>query len=177
MKKVAISLLGTVLDNRGNRQKRWEKWRPTVSLCQQETLSIDRMELITQAGFKSLAERVAADIREVSPQTEVVIHLIEMADPWDFETVYAALHDFSRHYPFDRENEEYLIHITTGTHVAQICLYLLTEAHYMPGRLIQTSPPRRDHDEAGQYQLIDLDLSKYDQIASRFANEHQEGAV
>ncbi|MCW2414627.1 MULTISPECIES: RNA repair transcriptional activator RtcR family protein [unclassified Sphingobium] len=32
-----------------------------------------------------------------------------------------------------------LLHITTGAHVAQICLFLLTEARYLPGRLLQTS--------------------------------------
>ena len=39
--------------------------------------------------------------------------------------------------------EDYLVHITTGTHVAQICLFLLTEARYFPARLLQTSPPPR----------------------------------
>ncbi|MFZ0678495.1 RNA repair transcriptional activator RtcR family protein, partial [Candidatus Binatus sp.] len=41
------------------------------------------------------------------------------------------------------EREDYLIHITTGTHVAQICLFLLTESRHFPARLIQTSPARR----------------------------------
>ena len=73
--------------------------------------------------------------------------------------------------------EKYLTHITTGTHVAQICLYLLTEAGYLPGQLIQTSPAKRGSNLPGQYQIIDLDLSKYDQIASRFKKEHQEGTT
>ena len=73
--------------------------------------------------------------------------------------------------------ENYLIHITTGTHVAQICLYLLTEAGYLPGQLLQTSPAGRNSNLPGQYQVIDLDLSKYDQIASRFQKEHQEGTT
>jgi transcriptional regulatory protein RtcR len=34
------------------------------------------------------------------------------------------LHDLARGYPFDPDAEEYLVHITTGTHVAQICLFL-----------------------------------------------------
>ncbi|XXS97421.1 RNA repair transcriptional activator RtcR family protein [Sorangium sp. So ce363] len=69
------------------------------------------------------------------------------------------------------------IHITTGTHVAQICLFLLTESRYFPGRLIQTSPPKRDRAElaAGSFTIIDLDLSKYDRIASRFQKEQREG--
>lgn len=47
----------------------------------------------------------------------------------------------------------------------------------MPGTLIQSSPPRRGDPAVGSYQLIDLDLSKYDQIASRFKQEHLEGTA
>ncbi len=177
MKTVAISLIGTVLDQRGRGKKRWDKWRPTISLCQQEDLLIDRMELVFQPHYQRLADLVTEDIQRVSPETDVCHHHINFEDPWDFEEVYSALHDFSRRYHFDRDNEEYLLHITTGTHVAQICLYLLTEAHYLPGRLIQTSPTNKDRNETGSYQIIDLDLSKYDQIASRFSKEHQEGTL
>ena len=175
MKTVAISLLGTTLDQRGRGQKRWERWRPTVSLCQHPDLRIDRLEVLLQPGSQSLADFIAGDIAVVSPQTEVRQHLIEFRDPWDFETVYEVLYEFAARYPFDHEHEEYLLHITTGTHVAQICLYLLTEAHYLRGKLVQTAPPRRGSDEAGEYQIIDLDLSKYDRIASRYAKEHLEG--
>lgn len=177
MKTIAISLLGTVLDQRGRANNRWERWRPTLCLCQHEELLIDRLELLFQPRFQKLADLVTEDIQRVSPETEVHHHHIEFDDPWDFEAVYSSLHDFARQYTFDPDNENYLIHITTGTHVAQICLYLLTEAHYLPGRLIQTSPPNRDKNEPGRYQIIDLDLSKYDQMASRFSREHQEGTV
>ncbi|MCP6280459.1 RNA repair transcriptional activator RtcR family protein, partial [Klebsiella pneumoniae] len=87
----------------------------------------------------------------------------------DFEEVYAALHDFASAYRFDTEHEDYLVHITTGTHVAQICWFLLTEARYLPARLVQTSPARRrdeDRHAIGTHSLIDLDLSRYDHIAS-----------
>jgi sigma54-dependent transcription regulator len=88
------------------------------------------------------------------------------------------LHDFARHYRFDPETERYLIHITTGTHVAQICMFLLTEARYFPATLLQTSPPQRQPASAvGRYALIDLDLSRYDQIAARFAREQQESTA
>ncbi len=102
---------------------------------------------------------------------------MELRNPWDFEEVYGALHDFVSAYPFDTELEDYLVHITTGTHVAQICWFLLTEARYLPARLVQTSPSRRK-DEArhpeGSATLIDLDLSRYDRIASRFRREQEE---
>ena len=64
------------------------------------------------------------------------------------------------------------MHVTTGTHVAQICLFLLTETRYLPARLLQTAPPKRGHaNHPGSYSIIDLDLSKYDQLAARFARQ------
>ena len=100
--------------------------------------------------------------------------MLDFDDPWDFEEVYGKLLDFTRSYPFDPEAEDYLIHITTGTHVAQICLFLLTEAHYLPGRLLQTQPRRGTADGVGTWNVIDLDLSRYDSIATRFAEASAE---
>ncbi len=174
-KRVVIGLLGPTLD-RGTGPKRWEFWRPTVSLCQHEELLVDRVELLHQAKFDELAKQVEADIRLVSPETTVRRQLIEFDDAWDFDTVYGALHDFARSYAFDLEHEDYLLHITTGTHVAQICLFLLAESRHLPARLIQTSPPQKSRGaSAGSYSIIDLDLSKYDRIAQRFAQETLEG--
>lgn len=177
MKKrtVVIGILGTVLDS-GKGGKRWSKWRPTVSLCQHEDLLIDRFELLHQRRFDSLANHVVEDMRQVSPETDIHNVHFEFDDPWDFEQVYAALHDFARNYPFNTDEEDYLVHMTTGTHVAQICLFLLTESRYFPARLVQTSPPaHKDQEVKGTYRIIDLDLSKYDQIASRFQQEQLEG--
>ncbi|MCB9742191.1 MAG: sigma 54-interacting transcriptional regulator [Alphaproteobacteria bacterium] len=170
---VVIGLIGTRLDA-GAGRKRWSRWRPTVSIGMHEDLLISRMELLVQPNRDQLAAQVVEDLAEVSPETEVRLHEISMVDPWDFEAVYAELHGFARSYDFNTEDEDYLIHITTGSHVAQICLFLLTESRHLPGRLLQTSPPRGLG--AGAYTLIDLDLSRYDQLASRFAQEDLEGA-
>jgi transcriptional regulatory protein RtcR len=85
-----------------------------------------------------------------------------------------SLFGFAKNYTFD-DSEDYLIHITTGTHVAQICLFLLTESRWLPGRLLQCSP-ERDRSAPGTVKIIDLDLSRYDGIASRFQQEQREGA-
>ncbi len=71
--------------------------------------------------------------QSVSPETDVRTHVVDFGDPWDFGLVYEALHDFTEAYSFDPENEDYLVHVTTGTHVAQICLFLLTETRSIPG--------------------------------------------
>jgi transcriptional regulatory protein RtcR len=174
MKRVAVSLLGVSLDAAGKASSRWEKWRPTVSLCQQEDLLIDRLELLYPPKAEGLASTVARDIGSVSPETQVVLRPFETPDPWDFAQVYGALYEFARAYPFDVDSEEYLIHITTGTHVAQICMFLLTESRHFPGCLVQTSPGRDDRFVQGSAQIVDLDLSKYDAIASRFREEEKE---
>ncbi len=173
--RVCLGLLGPTLD-RGFDAERWQGWRPTVSLFQHDGLLIDRMELIYQASYTKLANLVMDDIRRLSPETEVRGHLVELDDPWDFEAVFSALHAFASDYPFEPDDEEYLLHITTGTHVAQICLFLLAEAGHIPARLIQTSPPSRGKIKPpGGYSVIDLDLSKYDPIFARFVQRQREG--
>jgi transcriptional regulatory protein RtcR len=173
MKRVVIGLLGVNLDA-GKFADRWNRWRPTVSICQHEDLLIHRFELLYSLKYTKLAETLREDIRSVSPETEVALRVVEFDRPWDFEEVYGVLHDFARSYPFKPDKEEYLVHITTGTHVAQICLFLLTESRYIPGKLLQTSPPNRtDKHHPGACDIIDLDLSKYDRIATRVKQETQ----
>lgn len=178
MKRVVIGILGTTLD-RGSAADRWDRWRPTVSLFQHEDLLVDRLELLHEGVSQALAKQVAEDIHQVSPETEVRFHRVDFSsNPWDLANVYGALHDWARGYRFDRENEDYLIHITTGTHIAQITLFLLNEAGFMPGRLIQTAPPSKRHQASdqspGSYSIIDLDLSKYDALSTRFAKDLEE---
>ena len=174
-RKVVIGFLGTQLDA-GQGKNRWEKWRPTVSLGMFEDFGADRIELLVdQRRFKTVVGQVLEDLRELSPDTELRVHDFRVADPWDFEQMYGGLYEFVRNYEFDMEHEDYLVHITTGTHVAQICWFLLTEARFVPGRLLQTSPPRKQRaGEAGMHSIIDLDLARYDRIAQRFALESAE---
>lgn len=179
-KTVVIGLLGTELD-KGMRPERWQRWRPTVAVCQHPELVVDRFELLVQDRHRALAETVAKDIEQVSPHTQVNLRATAFSDPWDLEEVYGGLHDFARGAGFTPDDEDYLVHITTGTHVAQICMFLLAESRHFPARLIQTSPPRKDREThqllgtiAGSYRIIDLDLSRYDRIASRFRREQTD---
>jgi len=170
---VAIGFLGINLDN-GKGTARWERWRPTVDLCRQDDFVIHRFELLVDPKYMTIAEQVKSDIELVSPETKIVINEMEIDNPWDLEEVYEALFDFTDLYRFDTENEDYLLHITTGTHVAQICLFLLNEARYLPGKILQLSPPRRKEQSGpGHVSVIDLDLSKYDRLADRFETERE----
>ena len=174
MKTSIISLLGSTLDAHGPRGKdRWNAWRPNVALAMQEDLHFDEFHLLYQSRFQGLADSVIRDIGTASPDTEVIPEIIEFDDPWDFGEVYGKLYDYALARRFDREERDWYVHITTGSHVAQICLFLLNESHHLPGKLVQTSPSRTEG-ARGTYRVIDLELSRYDALARRFATERRD---
>jgi transcriptional regulatory protein RtcR len=177
-KKVVIGFLGTQLDI-GSGPGRFGKWRPSVALAMYEDFQPDRIELLVdEQRYANLAKVVQQDIVSQAPGTAVRLQHFQVDDPWDFQLMYASLFDFVRNYPFDIEREEYLVNITTGTHVAQICWFLLTEAHFLPARLLQLSPPKKQQvGNAGTYRIIDLDLARYDAIAQRFATARADNAL
>lgn len=170
---VVLGMLGANLD-KGRTAARWEHWRPSVALCQHEDLVVDRFELLHAPALAELADLVMKDIGRVSPETRVRCTPMVIENPWDFEEVYAALHDYARCYAFAPDREDYLVHITTGTHVVQICMFLLAESRHFPARILQTSPKKASSGSPGTIAIIDLDLSKYDRLASRFEKEQKD---
>ena len=185
---VVIGLLGSTLDA-GRGRHRWSRWRPSIGICQQPSFRVDRFELLVSGDFGALATEVAGDIAQVSADTKVHQHALAIRDAWDFSEVYAALSDFTDGYPFKPDREDYYLHITTGTHVAQICLFLLCETRAIPGRLLQSSPGpgarqrTQGADDGvptdfarGVINVIDLDLGKYDRLAARFRARQARGA-
>ena len=173
-KTAVIGFLGTTLDN-GFNDKRWQRWRPTVSLALHDELLVDELHILYSKRDKRLFKIVVDDVAKVSPQTQVIGHHVTLSSPWDFADVYAELYDFVASFDFNAQTD-YLLHLTTGTHVAQICWFLLVEAGFIPANFIQTSPcPRPDQaDPQGRYQIIDLDVSRYDSLRERFAAEKEQ---
>ena len=179
MKTTAISVLGTQKDAHGGASKaRWDTWRPTIGLVQQDELPIDELHIIYNKAYKDLADRIKADIRSVSPETKVVLDNIELKDPWDFEEVYSKFYDYSKSPCFHEDKTSYYIHISTGSHVEKICLFLLVESHHLNAKIVQSSPKeghvRHSNDPKGTINVIDLDLSRYDVLAKRFETERQK---
>ena len=169
MRNVVIGFLGTQLDM-GKRRG----WRPSVQLCEHPGFQVDRLELLHDQRHYHLACNVAADIGKISPDTEVRMVRMDMADPWDFQEVYGRLYDFAAEYGFDEDRERYHVHLTTGTHVAQICWFLLTESRHVPARLVQTGPPSAGGAAQGKLDVIDLDLARYNTLQRRFEAAQRE---
>ncbi|MFW2177358.1 MULTISPECIES: RNA repair transcriptional activator RtcR [unclassified Moraxella] len=189
MKTTIISILGTTLDN-GFNPNRWQRWRPNVSLCMHDDLAVDELYLIHNKRAEPLYQQVKADIATVSPTTQVYSIPQEQNDPWDFAEVYGKLLAVCDNFDFDSDTQ-YFVHLTTGTHVAQICWFLLINNRFLPAKILQTAPPTKKqidkkqavknqgdkpHDNqrfAGQYQIIDLDLSRYDELTASFLAKQQ----
>lgn len=177
-RNVVLGYLGTQLDA-GVTENRWNRWRPTVALCGQADFRVDRLELfLMRTEHAGLAQQVIADIAKISPHTEVRVHKLLVDDPWDFAAVYGGLHDFARAYAFDEPAEDYYVHLSTGTHTAQICMFLLAETRHIPARLAETAM-KKDAAEPwrGRLNIIDLNLARYDRLASRFERERADSAT
>ena len=183
-KNIVFSFLGNVLDQRGKGKKRWTRWRPTIDICNHPEWPIYRLELIYHTQDSKLLEEIILDIKTIAPDTQVNPIPVQIQDPWDFEEVYTCLLDIAKNYTFNNEQENYYLNITTGTHVMQICWFLLAESRFYPARLLQSSPPARPSASpenlaaepianpplctSGQINIIDLNLNRYDQILTRF---------
>ncbi|MEM8986806.1 MAG: RNA repair transcriptional activator RtcR [Pseudomonadota bacterium] len=170
---VLISYVGTNLDS-GAKPDRWNRWRPTVALHQHDDLLIEKTILLHGRRYRKLADQIADDIGLVSPETETESVIFDPQNPWDFQEVYEQLFDFALDRDFDPAADDILLNLTTGTHVFQICAFLLAEARYIPAKLIQSSPGSKKEPVVGTYQIVDLDLSRYDRLAQRFEEERSD---
>ena len=169
---VVIGTLGVVKDAKGRGNKRWDIWRPTLGVVMQPDFPVHRLELFYPPRYLRLAQHIQRDVIKASPGTDVVLIEAALKDPWDFAESYQWLYDFFSTYRFDPDNERYFLHITTGTHVHQICMFLMSEARLVPGKLLQASPvPEAEVKSVGRIGTVDLDLSRYDMLAQRFYNE------
>lgn len=166
-----LGFLGTTLDQ-GASEKRWNKWRPTVSICAHDDFPVDSLDLWYSGKNEELLATVCADIAQVSPSTKSSARKLAIKDPWDFQQVYTALLDFAKSFHF-RDDVDYYVHLTTGSHVMQICVFLLVESRYLPAKLLQSSSKDSEGvpNWKGSLSVIDLNLSNYQQLASRFAEE------
>ncbi|MBM4318557.1 MAG: AAA family ATPase, partial [Deltaproteobacteria bacterium] len=166
---VVFGFLGWVLDQPD------EPWRPTLALLRQRRLPVHRLELLFTSKQRALAEQVAGEAQRAAPGIALQLHPLPLADGWDFEEVYTALYDLASSYPLDTERCSYYLHLTTGTHVQQICWFLLAEARILPARLLQSYPCKGPGEEELGLHVVDLQLPRYEKLLSRFDRRRADG--
>lgn len=159
-RRTVIGFLGEPVEL-GRHPNRWERWRPTVALCQLEAFHIDRFELLHKPAATPAAHRIRADIHMVSPRTDVRLTPVELKRDSDFENVYCTLHDFIRQYPFAPATEEYLLNLMTAPPLAQIAWLLLIEAGLFPAKVVIIEPPRGlRYDSPTSIKVIDINRGR-----------------
>jgi transcriptional regulatory protein RtcR len=165
MKKkiVVYGVLGTGLDRPG-------KWRPTLNLFRQPGLDISRLHLIHAPKDSLLAHDIKKEIEGISSRYAVTLEPLDIKDPWDFEEIYKQFNGLFQKAGFDTGKEEYLFHMTTGTHIEQICGFIYTQRGYFPGRLIQLRPQEEQDQPVKEkkfYNIVDLQDPRFDTIFLR----------
>ena len=82
-RNVVINILGIIKDAKGRGSKRWQVWRPTVSLVSHVEFPVHRMELLYEPDYLRLGRKVMEDVKSISPETEVTMVETDWQDPWD----------------------------------------------------------------------------------------------
>ena len=65
-KTAVIGFLGTTLDN-GFNDKRWQRWRPNVSLCLHDDLLVDELHILYSKRDKRLFNVIVDDVAKSAP--------------------------------------------------------------------------------------------------------------
>ncbi|MFP3090302.1 RNA repair transcriptional activator RtcR family protein [Treponema sp. TIM-1] len=120
-----------------------DRWRSSISMFEHPEFPIDVFHVICPSvspefDASRLVNEVLYDIAWLSPTTDLKSHIVDFKTPWDFKEVYGKIFNFCENFTFEPETEDYFFHISVGTHVQQICVYLLTESRRFPGKILQT---------------------------------------
>lgn len=168
---IMISFLGTALDG-GFKDKRKERWRPNVGAALADDPCIDRLILLHDHAHARLAERVAEDAEALRDGFKVELMEVE-SNPFELRSTFTMVLQLSERIKFDPDNR-YFLNISTGTHIHQISFFLIAESRRWPVKLVQCVDAKTE-DLASRIQVIDLDLSRYDEIMNRYPVGTAEG--
>lgn len=161
---VMISFLGTSLDA-GFNEKRKARWRPNVGIALANEPKIDRLILLHEKNHVALAEQVRNDALLMRHDFEVELMAIE-ADPFELSSTFGMVLQLGERLAFNPDNRYYL-NISTGTHIHQISFFMMAESKRWPVKLVQCVDAKTDS-LASRILVIDLDLSRYDQVMNRY---------
>jgi transcriptional regulatory protein RtcR len=122
-----------------------------------------------QKSDKKSAENIKSEIESSSPNTKVEIDEIESL-AWDYGKVSQRLFDYVSQFPFDYKNENYYIHLTTGTDTVKNCWVLLITNNIIRAEIIQSHNPSGG--SAKPYAIV-----RTEEIALQFDLWKRENAI
>ena len=168
-------------------------WRPSTAfaLSMQDHPkggTIDEYHLFYQPGHKNYgkkqargAEWIKAAIERLSQDTRVTLEKIDIGDGHDFENVYLKLKAFFQEHQAlfkDRTNTRYFVNVTAGTHVSQMCLFLLIQERLIPAEVVQVYRDVRDEEKGyrGKCNITNIVLTSEEYAHSRIHEEQEQEA-
>ena len=171
--QVVIGMVGSLLEQ-GRGPDRWEHWRPTLALCQHEELLVRGSSCSTAAGTP-LAESSAPTSRAVSPETEVGRARVDSPTPGISRRSTARC--TTSRAPTVRAGARGLSRPHHHRHACRADLPVPAHrvAPFPGAAAADLAAGAAQGAASGSWRSIDLDLSSYDRIATRFAREQREG--
>lgn len=151
-RSVAFCVLGESRE-RGTPASEPLRFRPVLDLCASTRPRIDRLELLVAPERLGLAAALQRQLSHVAPRTEVHIHEVKGLGGAALGDVHGALTEVASRYAFSPEDEEYLLHLSSGSALQQVAWIWLWGARRWPGRL--AFAPRNERNEASGIALID----------------------
>ena len=110
---------------------------------------------------------ICADIKAVSPETEIELIALEPYRDGDLVETYNALRAFASGYPISSSNSKYYVHTTPARQIEQLCLLKLTESRHFPAQLLQTHPPK-DGQFVGSFNVQAIQLEPQNEEVPSF---------
>lgn len=162
-----ISYLGFSKDNKGDKNNRWRKFRPTIASLLHNELNVHKLFLLYHPKYPEFLESSLADIKKVRPDLVIETFPFDADDDFDPASVFKTLCDFVSTLP---QEEEYLINSATGSSVLLVGWYDLLRMNAINAKILQVygSGSKENNSEEfsinkGHYRVLDLNLSKYDE--------------
>jgi len=166
---IGFSILGQTQDSQGgDKESRWEKFRPSVAFATQEGVSLDCFVLAYQIGQEALRDRVIADIRHVHKERDSQRNYtcniksvpIAFDDPFDFGVVFRAL--FQALEMLGSEDPGcWHLSLATGTQPMHFAMYIMADKWLLPMQvhLVQPIPGERSSPSTYGSILRPMDVS------------------
>lgn len=135
-----------------------QPWHPILHLAQLEGRRADELVLLHTPSQLDEAERLRDELTRAHG-TDVALHPLAITDPNDFDQIYDALRHLAQEYEFDTTVDDYLVHASAGSSVAQACLVLMAQRQQLPAQLLWTWPP---WESATPHRIRGADLARDD---------------
>jgi len=162
------SVIETSVQRKGKPDKRRNKWRSILALCQKnDRLEVSAFYLLYEKSDSSLLKEATSEIAAIASHIKVMPVAIEFKKAHHFPSVYLTLYDYFDRFKFKTESRRYYFLLGRHQILPQIALFKLADSSVFPGKFIhaESGQQRSSHTE---FHVVDPDLSSADWFNAKF---------